>query len=39
MCQLVVKEDEITHEYIDQLVKYRLGYSLALLEKGRTPQG
>ena len=39
MRQLVDKDDKITHDYIDKLLKYKLGFSLALLDKGRTQLG
>jgi hypothetical protein len=39
MRQLVEKEDALRQGYVDVLVKYRLGNSLALLEAGRTRPG
>ena len=37
--QLVNKDDALTHSYIDQLVKHKLGFSMAFLEIVRKPLG
>lgn len=39
MRQLVAKDDLIVQEYVDRLTAQRLGFSLALLEIGRTREG